>query len=65
MSTDLTEPVFMGVDTHADTHHVAVVDSLGRHLDDLEFPTIPGWIPQHVGLGAFRWIGGSCWCRRN
>ena len=27
--TDLTEPVFMGVDTHADTHHVAVVDSLG------------------------------------
>ena len=42
MPTDLTEPVFMGVDTHADTHHVAVVDSLGRHLDDREFPTSPG-----------------------
>jgi transposase len=33
--------VFAGVDTHADTHHAAVVDVLGRHLDDREFPATP------------------------
>ena len=42
MPTDSTESVFVGVDTHADTHHVAVVDSVGRHLGDREFPTDPG-----------------------
>ena len=26
------QPVIAGVDTHADTHHAAVVDSVGRHL---------------------------------
>lgn len=31
--------VFGGVDTHALTHHAAVVDTLGRELDDREFPT--------------------------
>lgn len=42
MPTDSTESVFVGVDTHADTPHVAVVGNLGRHLDDREFPTDPG-----------------------
>jgi transposase len=39
------EPVvFMGVDTHLDTHHVAVVDSLGRPLGDEEVPaTVAGY----------------------
>jgi len=31
--------VFARVETHADTHHAAVVDVFGRHLDDREFPT--------------------------
>lgn len=30
--------VFAGVDTHADTHHVAVIDQVGRELGDHEFP---------------------------
>jgi transposase len=33
--------VFAGVDTHADTHHVAVIDALGRQLADREFRTTP------------------------
>jgi transposase len=33
-----------GVDTHGLTHHAAVIDSLGRHLADQEFPaTIVGY----------------------
>jgi len=31
--------VFAGVDTHGQTHHAALVDSIGRHLADKEFPT--------------------------
>jgi transposase len=30
--------VFGGVDTHGRTHHAAVIDELGRHLADREFP---------------------------
>jgi transposase len=33
--------VFAGVDTHADTHHGAVIDGLGRQLADREFATTP------------------------
>lgn len=33
--------VIGGVDTHADTIHVAAIDDLGRELDDREFPTTP------------------------
>ncbi len=33
--------VFAGVDTHADTHHAAVVDRVGRALGDREFPATP------------------------
>jgi transposase len=34
-------PVIGGVDTHADTIHVALIDELGRALRDQEFPTTP------------------------
>lgn len=40
--------VFGGVDTHALTHHAAVVDALGRELADREFPTT------RVGYEALR-----------
>ncbi|WP_336883103.1 IS110 family transposase [Rhodococcus globerulus] len=31
--------VIAGIDTHADTHHVAVIDTTGRRLGDAGFPT--------------------------
>lgn len=34
--------VIGGIDTHADTIHVAALDTLGRELGDKEFPTTPG-----------------------
>ncbi|MBU3068193.1 IS110 family transposase [Nocardia sp. NEAU-G5] len=33
--------VVAGVDTHADTIHVAVITTIGRHVADDEFPTTP------------------------
>ena len=36
--TDQTLEVTGGVDTHGETHHTAVIDHLGRHLADREFP---------------------------
>ncbi len=40
MDTSIPErPIFVGVDTHADTHHVAVVNEHGKKLTDREFPT--------------------------
>lgn len=36
--TDQTPEVTGGVDTHGETHHAAVIDRLGRHLADREFP---------------------------
>ncbi|RPE29674.1 IS110 family transposase [Kitasatospora cineracea] len=48
-----------GVDTHGLTHHAAVVDPLGRHLADREFPaTLAGyrdlleWMRSHGTLAA-------------
>lgn len=41
MAEDRVE-VIVGVDTHADTHHVAVIDTVGRRLGDAEFVTTPG-----------------------
>ncbi len=36
-----------GVDTHGLTHHAAVIDPLGRHLADREFPaTVRGCRPR-------------------
>ncbi|MCC4306308.1 MULTISPECIES: IS110 family transposase [unclassified Rhodococcus (in: high G+C Gram-positive bacteria)] len=31
-------PVYGGIDTHADTHHVAVIDAHGRQLGDVQIP---------------------------
>lgn len=33
-----TVAIFVGVDTHADTHHAAIIDPLGAHLGDQGFP---------------------------
>ncbi|MEV6774610.1 IS110 family transposase, partial [Nocardia sp. NPDC051030] len=35
---DQTREVTGGVDTHRATHHAAVIDSVGRHVADREFP---------------------------
>lgn len=46
-------PVTGGVDTHGQTHHAAVIDQVGRHLADREFPTTP------AGYRALvRWLRG-------
>ena len=39
--TTIGGPVTGGVDTHGQTHHAAVIDQVGRHLADREFPTTP------------------------
>ena len=46
-----------GVDTHGETHHAAVIDQVGRHLADREFPTTPAgyralsrWLGSHGGV---------------
>ena len=38
MVTDSDLPVYGGIDTHADTHHVAVCDRTGRPLGDVQVP---------------------------
>ena len=35
------DTIFGGIDTHADTIHVAAIDAWGRELADGEFPTAP------------------------
>lgn len=41
---------YAGVDTHADTHHAAVIDQNGKHLADAQFPTTPAG---YAALTAF------------
>lgn len=48
--TTPTGEVIGGVDTHADTHHAAVIDLNGKHLGDAQFPTTRAG---YVALGAF------------
>lgn len=49
-----TVEVVAGVDTHADTHHAAVIDTNGRRLGDAEFPTtLAGYAALFAFLGAF------------
>ena len=46
--------VVAGIDTHADTHHVAVIDRTGRRLADAGFPaTFAGYQAILVYLAAF------------
>ena len=42
--------IYAGVDTHADTHHAAVIDQNGKHLADAQFPTTPAG---YAALTAF------------
>jgi hypothetical protein len=48
--------VVAGVDTHADTIHVAVLDCVGRALGDRDFPTTPAGytaaLPFVAGFGT-------------
>ncbi|WP_228000183.1 IS110 family transposase [Nocardia australiensis] len=38
-STTARPTIFVGVDTHADTHHVGIVNEHGKKFDDREFDT--------------------------
>jgi len=59
--TAVTPGVIGGVDTHADTIHVAAIDDLGRDVGDGEFPTTPeGYrdaVAFLVALGRLERIG--------
>ncbi|WP_201294934.1 MULTISPECIES: IS110 family transposase [unclassified Nocardiopsis] len=51
--------VTAGVDTHGETHHAAVIDRLGRHLADREFPAtgqgyrdLTAWLSCHGTVTA-------------
>ena len=48
--TDQALEVTGGVDTHGETHHAAVIDRIGRHLADREFPaTGTGYRQRRLG----------------
>ena len=53
--------VIGGVDTHADTIHVALIDEQGRPLSDREFPTTPAGyraaLAFLIGSGKLRVVG--------
>lgn len=56
---DHAKEVIGGVDTHGDTHHAAVIDKLGRHLADREFPatgagyrSLVTWLLSHGNVTA-------------
>ena len=53
--------VIAGIDTHADTHHVAVISETGRHLGDKEFLAVGSGYRQIVefitGFGPVSSIG--------
>jgi transposase len=55
----LNADIVLGVDTHGQTHHAALIDRLGRHLEDAEFPVTPAgyrrllaWGRRHGSLRA-------------
>lgn len=56
---DHSTHVIGGVDTHGETHHAAVIDALGRHLADREFPAttagyrnLESWLRSHGTVTA-------------
>jgi transposase len=51
--TSTRRVVTVGVDTHSDTHHAAVIDEVGRPLADAGFPTTPAGYRQLLA-----WAGG-------
>jgi len=52
-----------GVDSHKDTIHVAVVNDIGHHIDDHEFPTtVPGYrraVGWLIERGPLRAVGSK------
>jgi transposase len=57
-------PVYAGIDTHADTHHVAVIDGHGRPLGDVKVPATAAGYRQAAGFIG-RWpdvakVGVEC-----
>ena len=60
-ATPVERAVVGGVDTHADTIHVAAIDTLGRAWGDQEFPTTPAGYAQALvfltGFGNLVLIG--------
>lgn len=57
--TDQHLEVIAGVDTHGQTHHAAVIDPLGRHLADRQFPAtgagyrqLLSWLGSHGAVAA-------------
>lgn len=52
--TTVVLDVIAGVDTHADTHHAAVIDTNGKQLGDRQFPaTRSGYEALHEFLASF------------
>jgi transposase len=58
--TSTRRVVTVGVDTHSDIHHAAVIDEVGRALADTGFPTTPAgyrrlvaWAGEHGQIAAF------------
>jgi transposase len=58
--TSTRRVVTVGVDTHSDVHHAAVIDEIGRPLADAGFPTTPdgyrrllAWAGEHGAIAAF------------
>jgi len=58
--TSTRRVVTVGVDTHSDVHHAAVIDGVGRPLADAGFPTTPdgyrallAWAGGHGEITAF------------
>jgi transposase len=58
--TSTRRVVTVGVDTHSDVHHAAVIDEVGRPLADAGFPTTPegyrqllAWAAGHGKIAAF------------
>ena len=56
MASSTAAVVIGGVDTHGQTHHAAVIDSLGRQLGDREFPASP---TGYRALAAWLWQYGT------
>ena len=57
-------PVYAGIDAHADTHHVAVIDGHGRPLGDVRVPATAAGYRQAAGFIG-RWaavakVGEEC-----
>jgi len=61
LTTPGPRAVIGGVDTHADTIHVALIDEQGRPLGDREFPTTPAGyraaLAFLIGSGTLRTLG--------